>query len=317
MYSLIIVDYNSIEATMDYIDRCRQYLGAVGAVHIVIVENGKEEGVAEALADRFGDSITQSLPDLDRNVYCYKKDEQEIIYCASGDNLGYARGNNLGAEIANAIWHDPFYIISNNDLVFSEVLDLSKIDTLFSENPQIGVIGPLVVTSAGECQSPRRWLSAPRRLLASYGISAFGSLLGKKWRLRLWNKHCNDTVVDAPSGYCDWVSGCFMFVRADAFHKAGMFDPHTFLYAEEPILAKRLEAIGSRVYFCREVAVIHKHAESTKKAIAKFRMVEIEFDANCYFYSSYMGTSKACILCAKTCFKLYRLMFQAKHKFNR
>lgn len=314
MYSLIIVDYNSIEATANYIAHCRQYLGVAGASHVVIIENGSTAGVEEFLASRFGDGSIKALSELGRDVVCYKADGQEIVYCPSGGNLGYARGNNLGAEIARTLWNDPYYIISNNDLVLSSGLDLSLAEELFSQNPEIGVIGPLVVTPAGVQQSPRRWLRASACLFSGLWLSAFGGLLGEKQRQRLWDKTGNDVVPDAQSGYCDWVSGCFMLVRAAAFHKAGMFDPHTFLYAEEPILAKRLEAVGSRVYFCRELSVIHRHAESTKKAIAAFRMVEIGFDANCYFYKTYMHTSPLALCFYKISFRIFKLLYLLKHR---
>lgn len=316
MYSLIVVDYNSLEKTIEYIQLCWKFLGEKGAAHVVIVENGTPSNPLELLADNFGETELLRSLEIEQPVYSFEKGNQQVLYCNSGANLGYAKGNNLGVIIASKIWSDPFYIISNNDLVFSKTLDLSVVDHIFDEKPEVGIVGPMVVTPAGEQQSPRILQSAPRRLIVNYWISACGNLLGSNTGRKLWDKYCNDTVQNAQNGFFDWVTGCFFFVRADAFHRAGMFDNYTFLYAEEMIIAKRLESVGSRVYFCRDVEVIHKHAESTKKALTTFRMAEVDFDANCYFYSRYMGVSKTKITCAKISFALYRVLFHTKQKIK-
>lgn len=311
MYSLIIVDYNSMEATMEYIERCKQYLG-MAASHVVIVENGDHTGATERLSQRYGACHVKCLTGISQQVCCFEKDGQQIAYCASGDNLGYAKGNNLGVMIADKLWNDPYYIISNNDLVFARPMDMALISRLFDEDPTVGIIGPAVITPQGQRQSPRCWQSAAHRLIANYWISAFGGLLGEKRRRGLWERYCKDVLEDAQTGYCPWISGCFFFARAEAFHRAGMFDAHTFLYAEEMILAKRLEAVGSRVFFCREAEVVHNHAQSTQKALAVFRMTEIDFAANYYFYREYMHTPKALLALAKGSFWVFTALFKLK-----
>lgn len=316
MYALILVDYNALEKAVAYTKLCRQYLGEAGASHVVIVENGTVEKPLEMLAQAFGEPKTHPCDQVEQTVYCFEKDGQQIAYCHSGGNLGYARGNNLGVRIADAIWSDSFYIISNNDLVFEKPLDMTLVDSLFDRHPDIGIIGPTVITPAGERQSPRYWQSASHRLIANYWIPAFGGLLGEERRMRLWERCCRDTIDGAESGYHAWVSGCFFFVRAETFHRAGMFDEHTFLYAEEMILAKRLEAVGSRVYFCREIEVIHKHAESTKKVLAAFRMTQIDFEANYYCYKNYLHTSPILLALAKVSFWLFTALFKLKQKLK-
>jgi GT2 family glycosyltransferase len=193
MYSLIVVDYNSLEKTIEYIQLCRQFLGRKGSAHVVIVDNGTLEHPLQLLADHFGKSELLNSPEIEQPIYSFKAEDQQILYCHSGANLGYAKGNNLGVKIARNVWNDPFYIISNNDLVLSKTLDLSIIDHLFETNHQIGVIGPRVITPAGEQQSPRRWQSVFQRLIANYWVSACGGLLGRTKRQQLWSKYCNDT----------------------------------------------------------------------------------------------------------------------------
>ena len=124
MYSLIVVDYNALDTTIEYVRRCYDCLGMEGAGHTVIVENGSSEGTLESMRLRFGEPDELQLPDIPVALYLYRNAEQQICYCNSGANLGYAKGNNLGIHIAQTLWQDFGYIISNNDLVFDNDLEI-------------------------------------------------------------------------------------------------------------------------------------------------------------------------------------------------
>ena len=312
MYSLIVVDYNSIEITIEYIKHCKQFLTEAGASHVVIIENGHEENVVASIVRHFGDYQIKNILEIEQTIYCFTKDDQEICYCHSGGNVGFAKGNNLGIKIAEKIWADEFYIVSNNDLVFKKVFDLSVAESLFRNHLNIGVIGPRVATPEGKLQTPRRWQNAFQRLIFNQWVGVIGGVFGRRVRERLYDRLSYDTIMDAESGNCDWIIGCFMIIRAAAFHRAGMFDKNTFLYAEEMILSKRMEAAGYSIYYCKDLEVIHNHAQTTKKALAAFRMVEIDFESNYYFYKTYKHTSPVLLGLAKVSFWLYRTLFKAK-----
>lgn len=314
MYSLIIVDYNSIEATLEYVCRAWEAMGKKGAAHVVIVQNG--EDCLQALRDHYGEYTSCRCDGITQTLYRFQADKQEICYCHSGENMGYARGNNLGASIARRIWADPCYIVSNNDLVFEKALDLSAADKLFAENPSIGIIGPEVRAPQGYSQSPQKWASAFRRLIMFYWLRYFASFYKGEAKSRFLLKHCNDVDKDALTGPCGWVSGCFMLLRAEAFHRAGMFDEHTFLYGEEMILSRRMERSGYAVWFCRELKLIHNHAQTTKKSIAFLKGLEIDFNAIWYYYKTYTNTSFALLILAKWNFALYCAIFRCLQKLK-
>lgn len=302
MYSLILVDYNTIDTSTDYIAVCRKALGAKGAGHVVLVENGSNEGVGERLDALYGAHIEQSLPDIAQKVFCYQTEEQQIVYCHSGENLGYARGNNLGARIAKEYFGDDFCIISNNDVVFPISPDLTVADRLFAEHPEIGAIGPQVHTPQGESQSPCYWQTGFQRLILFYWkplLRLVNKLSGKK----------SEVLTVPATGPCDWISGSFILMRMSAFFEAGMFDENTFLYAEELILSRRLESIGSQVWFCKELSIIHNHAQTTKKALSYLRTKEINFESICYYYKNYTDTSSALLTLAKANFWLHKTVF--------
>ena len=316
MYSLILVDYNSLESTLSYIDTCIKALGEKGTSHIVIVENGNVENAPARLEEKYGSRNILSAEGFSQTLYRFSADGHEIVYCDSGDNLGYAKGNNLGVEIAKAIWDDPYYIISNNDLVFEKPFDLDKASKLFESNPKIGVIGPQVTTPAGVPQSPYKWISAYRRLVIFIQLCSVGNILPGKVYTKLKSMLCQDLCVDASTGPYGWVSGCFMLVRASAFQAAGMFDPYTFLYAEEPILGRRMERAGYSVWFCRELSVIHNHAQTTKSVLSRMKILELDFESMSYYYKTYTSASKFTLLLAKWNFAVFKCVHPIWNKFK-
>lgn len=316
MYTLIFVDFNTIQETRKCIDRCLDAMGTRGAGHIVIVENGTNEGVLEALSACYGSYTQETVDAVAQKLYRFQRDGQQIIYCHSGENMGYARGNNLGAQIAKALWNDPYYIVSNNDVCFEKPLDLDAVEQLFARDPSIGVIGPAVRLPSGIQQSPQAWAPAFRRLIVDYWRRFAAAFLSGEKKAQYLIKHCNDVVPNAPSGVCDWVSGCFMFLRAETFHNCGMFDEHTFLYAEEMILSRRLEAVGSKVWFCRELEIIHNHAQTTKKSISIMKGRELDFQAVWYYYKTYTPTSALLLRLAQWNFAVYKGIFHCFQKLK-
>lgn len=317
MYSLILVDYNGLEPTMAYVDACIGALGKKGASHIVIVENGNVENGPSRLAEKYGLWQTAELEGISQVLYRFSVNGYEIVYCDSGDNLGYAKGNNLGAQIAQALWADPYYIISNNDLVFETEFDLDTAQALFDSDPGIGIIGPRVTTPQGDSQSPHKWISAYRRLVVFISLCSFRNILPGKLYKKLKSRLCEDLCFDAVTGPCGWVSGCFMILRASAFHEAGMFDPHTFLYGEEPILSRRMERAGYSVWFCKELSVIHNHAQTTKNAISRLRVLELDFQAMCYYYKTYTSASSFVLWLAKWNFAVFKCLHTIWNKLKR
>ena len=305
MYTLIIVDYNSIEKTIEYIRKCRENLDSKEVSHIVIVENGDKGDLVVSLCQAFGEYRTQMCPNVGKAVFVFQSGDHEIVYCDSGANLGFAKGNNLGVRISVDLWDDRYYIFSNTDLEFPRKMDLSIVTELFEQNPNIGLIGPQVRSLEGEQQSPRKHIGAIARLILRYWIPFTRFLWGQKNAQKLWDKCCNNVVDNAPNGAYAWIMGCFMIARKESFFQVGMFDEHTFLYAEEAILSKRLENSGFVTYFCNEIELLHERWGQTKQYYTNLKIQELEFESNSYFYKTYMHTPRIWLGLAGVLFKWY------------
>ena len=113
-----------------------------------------------------------------------------------------------------------------------------------------------------------------------------------------------DLDFDESSKKCYWVSGCFMFIRADAFDQVKGFDENTFLYAEEMILAERLIKKNYVSYYDAEYTIVHLGGGITKSSNSALKIMKFRFDSICYYNMQYRGISAMIIKLAKSNFKI-------------
>ena len=224
----------------------------------------------------------------------------DVFVISSAENLGFARGNNLGAEFCRKAF-DPYYILfTNNDIKLSENNVVGKLLEKLHVTPEAGVIGPRVIKADGTEQSPCCYLSCWDREVVKHWSFFF---LSKKKQTRRFHL---DYAENAHEGFHYFVLGCFFIVRAKDFYNCGMFDSSTFLYAEEKILAERMKAIGKGIYYDPSVSVIHAHGSTTKK-YAKNKILKWQKDSNLYYYRVYRHTPNRVLFMAKLTNSLVRL----------
>ena len=169
---------------------------------------------------------------------------------ASAENLGYSRGNNQGLAAVNA----RYVLLLNPDTEIREGT-LSELVDLLDSRPSIGLAGVRQVDASGELlPTIRRFPNAVRALgnaLASEQLGVRASWLGER------------ELDPAPYGRdtaCDWVSGSFMLVRAEAIASVGLLDERFFLFSEEPDLCLRLARAGWEVRHLPVMTILH-HAD--------------------------------------------------------
>ena len=203
------------------------------------------------------------------------------------ENLGYAKGNNLGVKFLNSIGKYTHFLFSNDDIEIKQSNILNIMVEKMSKDKNIGAIGPRVVGLDGHDQSPHDSYVSPYRLI---GWKLFPFLRRK-------NKHNDQTGLLKPvSRFTYWVQGSFMLVNATVFNEIGMFDENTFLYYEEPILAEKMAQIGKRMYFDSDVEIVHYEGGSTKRNPKKEK---IEMESRIYYMSIYKHVNKVALFILK------------------
>ena len=261
MIGIVVVSYRSEERTVRFV---LQELAKVRVPHsIVVVDNGATAEEAAALGDR--------LPG---------------VKVLAADNGGYAKGNNIGARWLQENVHPTLILFTNDDVVLDSDAVVETLAEAVTANPGIGAIGPEVVGTDGLRQSPEPYMGLWDRYVWMYLSTPFLSRERKRERFGL------DYPARAGEGPHYKLSGSFFLVNADAFFEAGMFDEHTFLYAEENILSERFSRTGRCCWFLPGVRVIHEHGKTVDGHIRKRAQALLQYDSMAYYYTQYKGYSR-------------------------
>jgi len=175
---------------------------------VIVVDNASTDGTEEAIKELF----------------------PRVELIETGENLGFARGNNIG--IRRALEKGADFILLLND---DTVVDPPFIDELLrvaERDESIGVVGPRVY-----------YYSDPKRLWATGDQDCIGKM----------DDGTHEEIKEVP-----WVVGCAFFMRRQVAEKAGLLDEEMFLYCEEDEYCARIRKAGFRMYYAPKSVVYHK-----------------------------------------------------------
>lgn len=298
MLTVILVNYKGEMKTITYI---KEELSKIQIPHlIVIVNNAATQESNDTLLHNLNATLVTDINIKPIDSGCY------VISCE--DNLGFAKGNNLGADFSMKHFDISHIIFSNNDIRFIEndVVEalIKKIDSL----PNIGVIGPNVIGTDGRKQSPDPYYPFWNRYIWMYWLTPF---LSKKAKNKLFKLNYNQEALE---GIHYRVMGSFFLVKSIDFVHCGMMDPNTFLFSEEMILSERMNSIKRYVYFYPKVTVLHEHNQTISKHIIQKKQYLIRFKSESYFYRKYKNVSLISIFLGKVTYLLYLQLMEFKEK---
>lgn len=179
------------------------------------------------------------------------------VLIENNENRGYNAGNNIGLRYAVSQDYE-FALIANPDMEFPEEDYVRAVIERIREDDDIVVCGTDIISPKGEHQNPRKrdgngydsfdWISEAIR-------NSFAKTNRKDYLLE--DNH-------EISHYCHKISGCCFFVRLDFIESIGFFDENVFLYCEEAILARTVEAAGKKMYYFAQKFAVHNHIPSKK-----------------------------------------------------
>ncbi len=228
--------------------------GAPAALEVIVVDN--------ASSDDTGAQLPQAFP--------------WVRFIASGENLGFTRGNNRGYAASRGQY--VYFLNPDTELDHGATARLAAARGLPAPHDSlwvlysaiaaatgIGMVGPQLRYPDGEQQpSVRRFPTPPTGFFES-------TWLGRMWRGNPWARRMH--MADWPVAYrhdVDWVVGAAMLCRRQALEdvrtQAGPFDERFFMYSEELDLCRRLKLEEWRVVFVPEAVVIHHEAKSSDQA---------------------------------------------------
>lgn len=204
--------------------------------------------------------------------------EQGCTFIASPENRGYNAGNNIGLRYAAEKGY-KYALIANPDMEFPQTDYAAKLVEVMEKDCKIVVAGSDIIGPDGIHQSPMfrdgNWQNS------------FGWITGM---FKKKSQEAYDFIDNyKESHYCSKVSGCCLMVRMDFIRKIGFFDEYPFLYCEEAILSKQVEAAGKRMYYTTDAQAIHRHISSAKgDPVKRFQQWK---RSRIYFIDRYSGDS--------------------------
>jgi len=230
--SIVVISYNTKEILKECLNRIKNSTEKIDK-EIIIVDNASTDGSPAMIKQDFG----------------------EYVLIINKENVGFARANNQGIDIAKGR-----YILLINSDVFVREDSIEKTINCMGKNSNCGILGVRVIDRNGRLQPSGRYFPTPWRLFLSY--SGIGSRFPEVPFLRgvdnmKWDHKSLREV--------DWVPGCFFLLRRKLLDEIGFFDPDYYLYYEEIDLCLRAKRKGWKIIFYPETEVIHLGGESAKK----------------------------------------------------
>ncbi len=258
-FAFVVLQYNQPEVTARCLDSLAALDTAGRTVHVVVVDNGSEPAAVARSRELF-----QGRPGV-------------TLLC-SEENLGFARGNNLGYRHARDVLGAGYVAVINNDTVIEDSLFIARCVGTFAVCPY-SVLGPDIVTPDGRRENP--WNDHV------YDATEWRDLGDLFTRQRAaWEAggpaEFHRVGIRSPEaeGLREAVLQGAAYVLSPVFvaDRDRVFDERTFLYGEEFLLAVDCLLAGHLTLYAPTVKIVHEEGVSTAK-VPERRKIQYGYDA--------------------------------------
>lgn len=226
----------------------------------------------------------------------------------TGENLGYARGNNFGLEYLEKNVNPKYVVVLNNDVILPDNC-FERLYTRYEELLHPGIVAPLMLEPGGN----QGFLTYKVRTFWQDCLYSFylPRLIADKTRKQIQS---NMNERDLP---VEIIPGSFMFASLEAFKGMGYFYPGTFLYGEERFIATKAKLKGLTNYIIQDQTFIHAHNSPTINSVygqvAKFKMLHEAWLKYTIEYRRF-GKLKAAILKPLMKYSIWEIVLVSKMK---
>lgn len=215
-------------------------------------------------------SLAQSAGDLNVRVLLVDNvsegwDDQwarlvkSISILRNENRLGYADNLNRILQASTA----PFTLLLNTDMSFDPAEQcLSKMVAFMREHPRCGVAGCRLYHPDGTYGFPARRFQKLSTIAARR--TPLAPLMRSTARHYLY---CDRPHTDQFA--CDWLSGCFLLVRREAYAEVGGFDSGFRKYFEDVDFCLRMTCAGWEVMFNGDTYAYHYEQRASKRLLSR------------------------------------------------
>jgi GT2 family glycosyltransferase len=214
--AVIVLNWNGCEDTL----ACLASLSLVRyrPLDVIVVDNGSTDDSVEA--------VEASFPD--------------VTVLETGENLGFAEGNNIGLRYALARGTDYVLLLNNDTEVAPDFISV-LVDAV-EATPRAGVAGPTIY-----------YIDRPKMIWSAGGAIDWRRGGTRMMGLDEVDEGQYDTVREV-----DFVTGCALLARREVLEDVGMLDPRFFMYYEEIEWCVRVARAGYKILHVPRACVWHK-----------------------------------------------------------
>lgn len=308
--ALIILNYNNYQDTINCISSIIKYNTA--PIKIIIVDNySTNVNAIECL-----NSYLESEFKEDYSSYEISQPVNYPLTAATliknDVNSGYARGNNIGLNVAYSDKDIDKVVIMNNDVLFTSDI-LGQLCGIYDTLDNPGFVTPLLFKKDGKSYD----YGCARLNHSNADILITALLFDKPWfgiKKRISEKRFillnNPNCIQDRFVEIELPVGAFMLISKELMHQIGDFDPNTFLYYEENILYKKLSRVGKKNYLIPSLSCIHIGAASTSTNSPAYNSPSIR--SLDYYVSNYSGMNIIQRIVFKICINIFKFLKHIK-----
>lgn len=286
----IYVQILNYQAWEDTIQCVQNFLGQEQVdLSILVIDNASPDGSYEKLEAAF-------------------KTHPQVELLQTGENGGYAKGNNVGLAFLRDKPFD-YLLISNNDVELEDQTLLASLITQYRKLPRIAFLAPAMYVDGQEDQKHQAW-RLPRfrdEVMASLRMLYF---IGKH-TIQTSRYHFLPSA-EAPQKV-DCLSGSFFLGSKAVFDQLGGFDEQTFLYGEETILGHKIKHLGLQNYLWRAKHYHHQQGGTTTRLHSLLQLQRYWLNSTLYYQAKYRKLPRWKLLILKFlyfCWVLETLLIQ-------
>ncbi len=225
--SIGIVSYNTRDLLRDCLQTLRERaVEGEATIEVIVADNGSSDGSVEMVEREFP--------------------EFQAFY--TGGNIGYGRANNAAFERATGRY---FFVLNSDTEV--EPGALREMVQFMDANPQVGGAGAKLILPDGSTQPS---VGTDPTLRAIFFEQTYLDKLLPHSKLTggyllTWWDYKERREVEQVCGAC-------LFVRREAWHQIGGFDPAFFMYFEDTDFCLRLRRAGWQIWYLPEARIQHR-----------------------------------------------------------
>ncbi|MFR9019834.1 MAG: glycosyltransferase [Fusobacterium sp.] len=250
-FCFVILHYKNLKDTLECINSIEKKLLAKD-YKIIVVDNGSLDETTEGLKE---------LEKINKNI--------DIIF--SNENLGFARGNNLGCGFAIKKYIPEFLVVINNDTLIIENNFLEKIENKYLET-EFDILGPYIEGKDGNPQNPYLNVIYGKKQIIKNLLKTKIYLYLEYFNLNIVRKFLRKIIKKKEEyNYLKEEKDIALMGAALIFSKKyykkyrDVFYNKTFMYCEEDILFYRIKKDNLISVYDPTIKIFHKEESTTNK----------------------------------------------------